>query len=362
MEEVYGKFQKNIQAEYFIQAYILEKKLKAGDAILSENALIAKLKFSRTTIRRALKSLTERGLLARHPGSGTFVADMKRIDHDVHPTPHGNIVWLNNRGEFSMNIARGIERVCDRRGFRLIHINCASLNESISELQSLNLFEIDGCIMSANDRSVYRKTASLPIRLPVVYINDPEPNSNHTCVSFDDYSGSCNAVRYLITLGHRKILHLAGARKFITVWNRAKGYESAMRQAGLQEHIRVEYADFSVDAAYRKFSRLCEKKMDFTAVFCSNDDIAAGVYRYCHEHDILIPEHLSVLGFGNLTQSREFQPPLSTVEQNPEMLGSSAAGLLIAKILREGNWNEPQRETVPVQLMIRNSCIYYKGK
>ena len=65
------------KAEQEIEAQILDGRLKAGDCVLSENAICSIYGISRRSARSAIENLIRKGLLYRRPGKGTFVSSLK---------------------------------------------------------------------------------------------------------------------------------------------------------------------------------------------------------------------------------------------------------------------------------------------
>jgi len=66
-----------------IVASIRSGRLKPGDRVNSEAEIVERFGVSRMTANRALRELTDAGLLMRRSGAGTFVADSKPIGHMI---------------------------------------------------------------------------------------------------------------------------------------------------------------------------------------------------------------------------------------------------------------------------------------
>ena len=67
-----------------------------------------------------------------------------------------------------------------------------------------------------------------------------------------------------------------------------------------------------------------------------------------------VPEDLSVIGFDNVPESALGSPPLTTVEQPIQKMGSEAVRLLIDLI--EDPSQPPKRVVLPTKLVVRESC------
>jgi DNA-binding LacI/PurR family transcriptional regulator len=90
-----------------------------------------------------------------------------------------------------------------------------------------------------------------------------------------------------------------------------------------------------------------------TAIFACNDWMAIRAIRAAHSAGLRLPEELSLVGFDNLDVSEYLSPPLTTVAQNTDLLGSEAARRLLALI--EGESMSDVLTLVPTQLIIRRS-------
>src|SRR5690606_19327251 len=137
-------------------------------------------------------------------------------------------------------------------------------------------------------------------------------------VSVDQRAGSAMAVRHLIELDHRHILHLAGPLDWFDARARADAWREALREAGLPLR-EPEIGDWSSDSGYA-YGRSVELG-EATAIFASNDQMALGVVHGLAERGIRVPDDVSVIGFDDLPDARHFLPPLTTVRQDFDELG-----------------------------------------
>jgi len=85
--------------------------------------------------------------------------------------------------------------------------------------------------------------------------------------------------------------------------------------------------------------------------------MAIGAYRYAHEHDIHIPQELSIIGFDDIRLAVYTNPPLTTICQSKDKMGSRAAELLLGRIANQDL--ETRQEIIDVQLMVRDSTAHF---
>lgn len=148
--------------------------------------------------------------------------------------------------------------------------------------------------------------------------------------SVDQRAGARMAVKHLLDLGHRRILHISGPSDWLDAQGREAGWRSALRGARAKA-LPVVVGDWSADFAYDYASNL-SGELDFTAVFCGNDQMALGLLHGLSERGIDVPGDISVVGFDDLPEARHYLPPLTTVRQDFHTLGRHVVEALLAAI------------------------------
>lgn len=191
--------------------------------------------------------------------------------------------------------------------------------------------------------------------VPFVVMNSKQVGKNDTYIDCDNSGGAYDAVRHLIKLGHRKILHLKGPETSTNADERFAGYKKALAESGIQ--LRKELivpAGFIEENAYREVTRFInENRTDFTAVFAANDGMAIGAMRALKEKGYKIPEDMSVIGFDDIPTASYIEPALTTVSQNLYDIGRTSAEILIEKI--ETKETRPRSSVIPCRFVQRKS-------
>lgn len=149
-------------------------------------------------------------------------------------------------------------------------------------------------------------------------------------VMMDDRGAAQEMTRYLIELGHRRIGFVAGHPAHPSSRLREEGWRAALAEAGLEagdELLEQGYnnARSGRDAGHRLLVRTHRP----TAIFASNDDMAAGVLLAAHERGIAIPRELSVAGFDDTEIAGIVWPTLTTIRQPVYDMAHRAVGLVI---------------------------------
>ena len=119
-------------------------------------------------------------------------------------------------------------------------------------------------------------------------------------------------------------------RKDGVVEKRFLGYKRALQEAGLfynPDHVfekEVSYAHGRQSGEW-----IATRHPDITAVFATADMVAFGVVRGIMEAGKQVPEHISVVGFDDISMASMFFPPLTTINQNITRKGELAAQMLL---------------------------------
>lgn len=161
----------------------------------------------------------------------------------------------------------------------------------------------------------------------ILYDNYIRGNPRVTSIGIDNEEGIEMAVRYLQSLGHKKIGYLSSDLNSHVYRKRYDSFINAMQESGLIADDRVMGADFHVNICLTNhLPRLLEHGC--TAILCSHDVLAHSVMIHCTELGLRIPEDISIMGFDDIPLCRYTMPPLSTIRQKRTSLGKSAFSAL----------------------------------
>ena len=156
--------------------------------------------------------------------------------------------------------------------------------------------------------------------------------------------GAVLAARYLLSLGHRNVAVIA----------RPDGdTATAVRQVLDAASVRIEGLDSGedIDSAQAAIGRWLEHDDPPTAVICASDAQALAALRECALRGIVVPQRLSLTGFGDAEFARRSYPALSTVRVATAEIGVRIAQVLLARL----KGDEPPMSDVAVKLIVRES-------
>lgn len=190
--------------------------------------------------------------------------------------------------------------------------------------------------------------------VPVVAIDPHAGPASMPTVDADNLNGAVLATEHLLRLGHRRIGFLGGREDLESSRLREEGYRTALHAAGIEVDpalIRVGgYRRPSAHAPARELLTLTDRP---TAIFAANDLSAIGTLDVARDLGLGVPDDLSVVGFDNVPESALTHPPLTTVNQPMQDMGSQAVQLLIQ--LMNGTEVGGTHVRLPTELVPRGS-------
>jgi len=267
------------------------------------------------------------------------------------------MVYENKSWNWLNDFQRGAIAEARRRGYEVL-MHPWDVDDPENQdllLRSLDQGSVDGLILTPPcgdfedlDRALAQRSAAY-VRVAPTRRSGSEPS-----VSPDDRGGAAMMAAYLIGLGHRRIAFVAGGPEQRSSHDREAGFRSALESAGIAcDPALFLRGDFSFESGVARARELLAQEPRPTAVFASNDDMAAGILSVCHESGIAVPNDLSIAGFDDVDLSRHVWPPLSTIHQPTAEIAGSAVDLLVDR-LDENDIADPHR-TLDIRLVERAS-------
>ncbi len=232
---------------------------------------------------------------------------------------------------FFSAVLESFKKEAERGGYDVTFISHGIGSTPMTYLEHCRSREVDGVCIAAidfNDKEVW---ALLNSPLPVVTID--HLFNQRTCVQSDNVGGMTQLVDYIYSRGHRRIAFIHGPRSASTDCRLGAFHRSAQR-LGFQ--IPEEYVQ---ECAYNRpeelaavFRRVMTLPVPPTCVICPDDYAALGAYRAAGNLGLRIPDDISIAGFDGIVLTQMLTPALTTVRQDQEAIGRTAAASLIAQI------------------------------
>jgi len=153
-------------------------------------------------------------------------------------------------------------------------------------------------------------------------------------VASNDRQAVRDAAAYLIEQGHRAIGLIQGPHGFRSAAERRLGFEDALAAAKIKlPRSLVAEGNYTFESGIEAANRLLDLAPRPTAIFASNDEMAAGVVHVARQRGISVPEDLSVIGFDDTAIAAHIWPPLTTVRWPIISMARSAALKLVGDVI-----------------------------
>ena len=246
-----------------------------------------------------------------------------------------------------------LENVARKKGYAITVISAERpYDDSVqAALDTLDDIGVGGIIVIAPVVDMAAAVWNASCRVPVEMIAAGASSTpNVFTYSENQELGARLATQHLIDLGHTDIAHIAGSMDWFDGRVRKRGWEAALRAAGLPPGLCLE-GDWSPRWAYETGLQLVREGSVPQAIFAASDHTALGLIRAFTENGVRVPDDVSVVGFDDIEGSDYFLPPLTTVRQDFTALALMSMEVLIGAM--EGR--EVDRTPIPPTLVVRNS-------
>lgn len=193
------------------------------------------------------------------------------------------------------------------------------------------------------------------IAIPAVCAYGIAKSKKHPSIVIDDEKGGYDMTKYLIDKGHKKIGAIGGAQDNFHTQNRMLGYQKALFEGNaLYNPEWVCYGNWKRQSGYLAAKKLIDQGV--TAIFCMNDNMAAGVYDYLYEQGMSVGKDLSVVGYDNKEISAYLRPKLTTNAIQLSEIGRKTAEIMVELLDEKSEGKAPAGlYKIPCRVMERDS-------
>lgn len=272
------------------------------------------------------------GLVHDNPNAQTVMNVQQGMLEAIHDSEFEMVVRPVDRGSATMleDLRLFLER---QRLFGVLLMPPISENDAVAKLCS-NL----GCRY---------------VRMGSAELDTPEH-----MVASNDREAVREATQYLIAQGHRRIGLIAGPHGFRSARERRLGFEEAMRDAGISlPRSMIAEGNYTFESGLIAAERLLDVVPRPTAIFSSNDEMAAGVIHAACQRGMVVPRDLSVIGFDDTPIAAHMWPPLTTVRWPIASMARSAALKLITGIADNDDDAAVQEPSMFLSTLIRRASV-----
>ncbi|MDD5727474.1 MAG: LacI family DNA-binding transcriptional regulator [Victivallales bacterium] len=289
------------------------------------------------------------------------LAEKYNYTPNYHPLRERKLAVLAGENEFGLYIAEimgGIHRYASKNKLSKTVI-FKSYNPDETILQQVRDQQCSGVIVLLP--GCYRDDIPelAKSELPVVLIDETNACEGLGFIDNDSYSGSREAAKHLISLGHCNIGYLKSEIMDMNHIQRFKAYEDAMMNSNLNiQDTWIKSAkllDNCYAESYAAMKELLKNAPELTAIMARDDTMAFAAMRAIIESGRRIPEDFSIIGFDNYQTSAFINPPLTTVSRPIAEAGYLAAEYIDRILKSPGSKIKLPRKILPTELVIRKS-------
>lgn len=221
-----------------------------------------------------------------------------------------------------------------RLNVQLIVEKCDDEAEEASAVDHLIRARLDGIILTPP------LSESLPVleaihqrNIPVVAVATGRAPDWALSVSINDHAAAYEMTKHLAALGHTRIGFIKGNPRQTASEERLDGYREALKDAGLPDAPElIAPGLFTYRSGLDAAEQLLELENPPSAIFASNDDMAAATVAIAHRRGLDVPSDLTVCGFDDTALATTIWPELTTIRQPVFEMSRTAVDLLVREV------------------------------
>jgi LacI family transcriptional regulator len=256
-------------------------------------------------------------------------------------------------------LADAISQLLTKDGYQLLL--SSTRDDPILEqatLRQLIGHDVDGLLWVPTVGDKKTVDVLLSQNIPCVSIVRRVDGDRLDTIVFEDLAGSYAAVQYLIQLGHRRIGFIGGDISYNSNNDRWQGYLKALKEAGLEideglvkiGSVRDTWGSIATD-------ELLRRKEPPTAIFAASNAIIPGVMKRMLQHEVQIPEEMSLICFDDLDWFTFSNPSISAISISHERIAEAAVDLLLQRVENpEESKRPPIFMNISFELLARKSA------
>lgn len=273
------------------------------------------------------------------------------------------LVYDNPNAQYIVNIQEGVLDALRGSGYELVVHPCDVKSDDFipGVRRFIERQKLHGVIMLppvSENSTLARAVQELDCRY--VRVAAVRFENEVDMIVSNDRDATSEVANYLESLGHRRIGIILGPSSFRSTHERLTGFVTALKKRGVKipAELMVE-GGYTFESGVACAEMLLARRPRPTAIFASNDEMAAGVYKAAYRMGLRIPEDLSVVGFDDSPLASRLWPALTTVRLPIRDIGRQAAAKLMPLDLQGKNRNESPASGITLvapHLVVRESA------
>ena len=269
------------------------------------------------------------------------------------------VLYSNPSAAYLNELMLGILEQTSLSGAQVLVEKCSGIASQRAATERLIEAGVDGVILPPPLCDSPQTLRDLEERgIPVVAVATGAPVPGVASVRIDDYQGARAMTRHLLELGHTRIGFIQGDPRHTPAQLRRQAFVDTMAEAGIaipDEYMTVGM--FTYRSGLTAARQLLELEQRPTAIFCSNDDMAAAAMAIGHGMGLRIPSELTVVGFDDTPMATTLWPELTTIRQPVTAMGKTAVAMMLDEVRarRGGRRHEATHQVMKHTLVKRQS-------
>ena len=267
------------------------------------------------------------------------------------------LLYDNPNKSYLADVQSGIFNACKNTGYNLVIQECDYKSNKLKTdiIQFVEDFKIDGLIVTpplSDMEDFLKELEDHQIDYSIIAPSTMNPESLY--VSSNDYEAAYALTSEIIKHGHKDIGFIKGHPKHSASHMRFNGYLDAIKNHGIKRNDQwIKQGNFSFKSGFDAGEEIFHSAKIPTAIFASNDSMAAGIMKSAQMKGMQVPQDLSLAGFDDSPIAHQLWPALTTVKQPVEKMAAHAAKILIARF--DGLAEKTKSKEFKSELIVRES-------
>ena len=253
-------------------------------------------------------------------------------------TIHIGLLYANPSANYLNELLVGVLEQSSRAGCQVLLEKCGARNER-SVIRKLLDDGVGGIILPPPLSESKAALETLrKANLPFITVSTGFTPNSGLAVRINDFEAAAAMTRHLLSLGHRNIGFITGAADHTASAERHAGFVAALAQRGLAPRPEwVKQGHFTYRSGLEAAEQLLSGSRRPSAIFASNDDMAAGAIACAHRLRLDVPGDVTVVGFDDTPIATTIWPALTTIRQPVAAIAGKAIEMLLEEIRMRGN-------------------------
>ncbi|MGN7200621.1 LacI family DNA-binding transcriptional regulator [Arthrobacter sp. SAFR-044] len=277
--------------------------------------------------KQAVEEAIARVGYVRNNAARNLVTQESRAIGLIIHEPHSLLFEDPNIG----SILLGANEVLSKADYQLVSLIIDSDRDSRRVADYLRGGLVDGAVIISARASDPIAAAIADIGLPAAFVGHPEGTPALPYAAIDNVEAARSITNRLLGTGRKQVGMIASALDRDSGKDRLAGFQKAMG-GRFDPNLVVEYPLYTYAAGLEGMQELLRRAPHLDGVFAASDAVAAGAMTALQEAGRRVPEDVGIVGFDDSSWALRCRPQLSTVRQPADLLGSTAAELVLAQL------------------------------